>query len=57
MLGLGGLREQQLELKATHSDMCRFDPASKEDQDNYFIVKGNIEDLCDQYPGEPWQLF
>ena len=55
VLGLAGLREQQLELRATHSDMCRFDPDGKIDKINYFLVSGNIADLCDHYPGGPRQ--
>ena len=53
VFGLAGDRENQIKLIATHCDMCRFDPSEKTDKNNYFLVEGNIAELCDQYPGEP----
>jgi hypothetical protein len=32
--------------------MCRFDLDRNVDKDNYFLVEGNIIDLCDIRPGE-----
>jgi hypothetical protein len=42
--GLAGSRENIIRLEANHSDICRFGD-SQQDQDNFEIVKGNIEEL------------
>lgn len=46
VIGLPGNFEAQLQLKASHSDMCRFEPSSQQDQDNYKIVNSRINGLC-----------
>jgi hypothetical protein len=53
VFGLDGRRENQVKLNAAHSDMCRFNPSVERDKDNYFLVEGNIADLCSKYPSEP----
>ncbi|KAN0102725.1 hypothetical protein V8E51_011038 [Hyaloscypha variabilis] len=50
VFGLDGRRENQVKLNATHSDMCRFNPSVEKDKDNYFLVEGNMADLCSKYP-------
>jgi hypothetical protein len=57
VFGLDGRRENQVKLDAAHRDMCRFNPSMKKDTDNYFLVEGNIADLCSKYPGEHWPSF
>ncbi len=42
--GLPGDRENIVMLNASHYDMCRFNE-SKQDQDNFKLVRSNIEDL------------
>jgi hypothetical protein len=32
--------------------MCRFNPSVEKDKDNYFLVEGNMADLCSKYPSE-----
>jgi hypothetical protein len=52
VLGLAGHRENPVRLNATHGDMCRFNPSVKADKENYFLVEGNITDLCTLSLGE-----
>ena len=52
VFGLEGRRENQVKLNATYSNMCRFNPSVEKDKDNYFLVEGNIADLCSKYPSE-----
>ncbi|KAH8659274.1 hypothetical protein BGZ60DRAFT_544318 [Tricladium varicosporioides] len=49
VFGLDGRRENQVKLDAAHRDMCRFNPSVKKDMDNYFLVEGNIDDLCSKF--------
>lgn len=36
-----------------HIEICLvFNPSVKKDMDNYFLVEGNIADLCSRCPGE-----
>ncbi|KAH9206067.1 hypothetical protein DL95DRAFT_397161 [Leptodontidium sp. 2 PMI_412] len=53
VLGLDGMRENQVKLDATHSDMCRFNRSVKKDVDNYALVEGNLRDLCSICSSEP----
>ncbi|KAH8703510.1 putative ankyrin repeat-containing protein [Talaromyces proteolyticus] len=48
MFGLPDHVEQDVELKATHGDMCRFDTENEEDKEIFNIVWGNLEDLYDK---------
>lgn len=45
VIGLPGNVEAQLQLNASHSDICRFDPSSERDQDNYKIVNSRLKGL------------
>jgi hypothetical protein len=45
VFGLPGDRENIVMIDATHSDMCKFDNQSVHDQDNFELVRGNLEDL------------
>ncbi|CZR62148.1 uncharacterized protein PAC_12045 [Phialocephala subalpina] len=56
VLGLDGRRENQVKLDATHENMCRFNPFVKKDTDNYFLVEGNIADLCSKRPEKRWEF-
>ena len=47
VFGLPGDRENIVRLNASHSDMCRFDE-SQQDQDNFNLVRSNIEDLYEE---------
>lgn len=44
IFGLPGRRERIVELKADHSDLCRFDESPR-DQDNLKIISNNVQDL------------
>ncbi|KAK1756155.1 hypothetical protein QBC47DRAFT_401053 [Echria macrotheca] len=46
--GLPGYRETILPLDAAHSDICKFDMASQEDQDNYVTVENNFSWLFEK---------
>src|ERR1700761_9086521 len=46
VIGLPGHVEAQLQLNASHSDMCRFDLSCQRDKDNYKIVNGRIKNIC-----------
>jgi hypothetical protein len=46
LMGLPGHRENQVKLDASHRDMCRFDPDAPQDKKNYFLVEGNVLELC-----------
>ena len=47
MFGIPGDREAIIEIKARHSDMCRFDE-SEHDQDLLKLVRSNVEDLYEK---------
>lgn len=47
VIGLPGNRENVVQLDALHDDMCRFNPDSKQDRENYFKVEGNVKELCE----------
>ena len=47
IFGIPGDREAIIEIKATHSDICRFDK-SEYDKDLYKLVRGNVEDLYEK---------
>jgi hypothetical protein len=47
IFGLPGDRENIIGLNASHSDICRFNPAEKKDKDNYVFVEANIAELCE----------
>ncbi|KAI9685704.1 MAG: hypothetical protein M1822_004264 [Bathelium mastoideum] len=44
IFGVPSDKENIVKLTADHSNLCRFD-LSEKDQDNYKLVRGNIEDL------------
>lgn len=44
--GLPGNRENIVKLNADHSGVCKFG-SSQEDQDNFKLVRSNLEDLYD----------
>lgn len=49
MFGLPDNVEHDVELKATHSDMCRFDTVSEEhDKELFGKVWGNLDELYDK---------
>lgn len=45
---LAGLRETKLRIDADHSNMCRFDLSIEADRDNYELVEGNLDRLCQE---------
>jgi len=47
IFGLPGDRENAIKLDAKHEDMCRFDLSNEKDKNNYFLVEGNLGDMCE----------
>lgn len=47
IFGIPGDKEAIVEIKAKHSDICRFDE-SEHDKDLYKLVQSNVEDLYEK---------